>query len=63
MLYIRMLFLRIVYDGPQKRKKFEVPSIENWLVTSMLALKMMYYIYIYRGRYSWCITFFKLAAF
>lgn len=31
----------------QKREAIEVPPIENWLVASMLALKMMYYIYIY----------------
>lgn len=48
MLYIRMLFPRIVYDGPKKGSNLGFPSIENWLVTSMCGLKNdVLYLYLF----------------
>lgn len=46
MLYIRLCFLEL-YMMAKKGKQLEVPLVEGWLITSMWALEIMCWIYIY----------------
>lgn len=55
MLYIRMLFPKLYMMA---QEQFEVPSNGELVSNIYVGLKNdVLSIFIYKGRYSWCITF------